>query len=122
MVLEHNFEAMYLSQLTEREKFNYPPFCRIVQLSLRHVNADLVNKAADELAKSLRRLFGKRMLGPEYPTVSRIRNQYLKNILLKFEKGISLPKAKDEIRNAIIKLNSIPEYKQVRVLIDVDPM
>jgi primosomal protein N' (replication factor Y) len=122
MVLEHNYEAMYLSQLTEREKFNYPPFCRIVQLSLRHVNADLINKAADELAKTLRGLFGKRVLGPEYPTVSRIRNQYLKNILLKFEKGIPLPKAKDEIRNAIIKLNANPEYKQVRVLIDVDPM
>ena len=122
MVLEHNYEAMYHSQLIEREKFNYPPFCRIVQLSLRHVNADLINKAADELAKSLRKLFGKRVLGPEYPTVSRIRNQYLKNILLKFEKGIPLPKAKDEIRNAIIKLNANPEYKQVRVLIDVDPM
>ncbi len=122
MVLEHNYEAMYLSQMIEREKFNYPPFCRIVQLSLRHVNADLINKAADELAKTLRRLFGKRVLGPEYPTVSRIRNQYLKNILLKFEKGIPLPKAKDEIRNAIIKLNANPEYKQVRVVIDVDPV
>jgi len=122
MVLEHNYEALYQSQLIEREKFNYPPFCRIVQLSLRHVNADLINKAADELAKTLRGLFGKRVLGPEYPTVSRIRNQYLKNILLKFEKGIPLPKAKDEIRNAIIKLNANPEYKQVRVLIDVDPM
>jgi primosomal protein N' (replication factor Y) len=122
MVLQHNYEAMYQNQLIEREKFNYPPFCRIVQLSLRHINADLINKAADELAKSLRALFGKRVLGPEYPTVSRIRNQYLKNILLKFEKGIPLPKAKDEIQNAIIKLNAKPDYKQVRVLIDVDPM
>lgn len=122
MVLTHNYEAMYQSQLAEREKFNYPPFCRIVQLSLRHVDADLINKAASELAKTLRALFGKRMLGPEYPNVSRIRNQYLKNILLKFEKGIPLPKAKDEIKKAIIKLNAHPDYKSVRVLIDVDPM
>ncbi|MFZ4549473.1 MAG: replication restart helicase PriA, partial [Bacteroidales bacterium] len=100
MVLHHNYEAMYQSQMIEREKFNYPPFCRIVQLSLRHVSADLINKAADELAKTLRGLFGKRVLGPEYPNVSRIRNQYLKNILLKFEKGIPLPKAKDEIKKA----------------------
>ena len=62
------------------------------------------------------------MLGPEYPSVSRIRNQYLKNILIKFEKGIALPKAKDEVRNAIVKLNALPEYKAVRVVIDVDPM
>ncbi|MDO9256467.1 MAG: primosomal protein N' [Bacteroidales bacterium] len=122
MVLHHNYEAMYQSQLVERERFNYPPFCRIVQLSVRHVDADLINRAADELAKRLRSLFGKRVLGPEYPTVSRIRNQYLKNILIKFEKGIPLPKAKDEIRNAIIKLNAHPDYKPVRVVIDVDPM
>jgi primosomal protein N' (replication factor Y) len=122
MVLQHNYEAMYQSQLLERERFNYPPFCRIVQLSLRHVDADLVNKASDELAKKLRKLFGKRVLGPEYPVVSRIRNQYIKNILLKFEKGIPLPQAKDEIRNAIIKLNALPDFKPVRVVIDVDPM
>lgn len=122
MVLQHRYEAMYQSQLIEREKFNYPPFCRIVQLSLRHVNADVINKAADVLAKYLRALFGKRVLGPEYPTVSRIRNQYLKNILLKFEKGIPLPKAKEEIRNAISKLNAQPDFKSVRVVVDVDPM
>ena len=122
MVLEHNYEALYQSQLAERERFNYPPFCRIVQLSLRHVDANVINKAADELAKKLRSLFGKRVLGPEYPSVSRIRNQYLKNILIKFEKGIALPKAKDEMRNAIVKLNALPEYKAVRVVIDVDPV
>jgi primosomal protein N' (replication factor Y) len=122
MVLHHNYEAMYQSQLVERERFNYPPFCRIVQLSVRHVDADLINKAADELAKRLRALFGKRVLGPEYPTVSRIRNQYLKNILIKFEKGIPLPKVKEEIRNAITKLNAHPDYKPVRVVIDVDTM
>ncbi len=122
MILHHNYEAMYQSQLVERERFNYPPFCRIVQLSVRHVDANLINRAADELAKRLRALFGKRVLGPEYPTVSRIRNQYLKNILVKFEKGIPLPKAKDEIRNAILKLNAQPDYKAVRVVIDVDPM
>jgi len=122
MVLHHNYEAMYQSQLVERERFNYPPFCRIVQLSVRHVDANLLNKAADELAKRLRALFGKRVLGPEYPTVSRIRNQYLKNILIKFEKGIPLPKAKDEIKNAIMKLNALPDFKSVRVVIDVDPM
>jgi len=122
MVLDHNYVALYLSQLAERERFNYPPFCRIVQLSLRHVDANVINKAADELVKKLRSLFGKRVLGPEYPSVSRIRNQYLKNILIKFEKGIALPKAKDEIRNSIAKLNALPEYKAVRVVIDVDPM
>jgi primosomal protein N' (replication factor Y) (superfamily II helicase) len=122
MVLQHNYEALYQSQLFEREKFNYPPFCRIVQLSLRNVDANVINRAADDLAKTLRALFGKRVLGPEYPTVSRIRNQYIKNILLKFEKGIPLPKAKEEIRNAITKLNAKPEFKQIRVLIDVDPM
>jgi primosomal protein N' (replication factor Y) (superfamily II helicase) len=122
MVLTHDYISMYRNQLAEREKFIYPPFCRMIQLSLRHVSADMVNKAAADLASVLRKLFGKRVLGPEYPVVSRIRNQYMKNILIKFEKGVPLPAAKQEVTNAIVKLNAKPEYKAVRVVIDVDPV
>lgn len=121
MVLGHNFNALYENQVAERQRFLYPPFCRIVLLSLRHVDPDLINKAASELAKALRGLFGKRVLGPEYPNVSRIRNQYLKNIIIKLENGIPLPKAKTAMMKAIQQLKTLPDYKAVRIVVDVDP-
>ena len=120
-VVEHNYMAMYNQQLIERERFNYPPFSRIIILSLRNSDANLLNKAAADLAEKLRPVFNKRLLGPEYPTVSRIRNQYIKNIMLKLEKGISLAQSKEEIKKAIVQLNTAPAYKSVRVIIDVDP-
>ncbi len=121
-VVNHDYQAMYQTQILERQKFSYPPFHRIVRLTLKHQDADLVNHAAADLAQLLRKSFGKRVLGPEYPLVSRIRNLYLKNILLKFEKGISLPKAKGEMQQCIQALLAPPTYKQVRIVIDVDAM
>lgn len=122
LVRDNNYIDLYNQQLTERERFNYPPFSRLLQISVRHADANLINNAADDLAQRLRKLFGKRLLGPEYPNVSRIRNLYIKNILIKFEKGIALTKAKQEIQNTIVQMHAVPEFRGVRVLIDVDPV
>lgn len=122
MVRDTNYLDLYNQQLNEREKFNYPPFTRLIQLSTRHADPNLINQAAADLSQRLRKLFGKRVLGPEYPNVSRIRNLYLKNILIKFEKGISLVKAKEEIQKAIMQMHAVPEFRGVKVMIDVDPV
>lgn len=121
-VLSHDYISMYKSQLAERQRFIYPPFCRLITITVKHTNSDRTNKAAAELAKLLRQPFGKRILGPEYPLVSRVRNYYLKNIMLKLEKGISLPQAKEELMKAVKALVAHPEYSGVRVIQDVDPL
>jgi primosomal protein N' (replication factor Y) len=120
-VLSHDYISMYKSQLIERKRFTYPPFCRLIIITVKHPNADRTNKAASELAKLLRQSFGKRILGPEYPLVSRIRNFYLKNIMLKLEKGISLSLAKEEMVKAIKSLAANPEFSGVRIIPDIDP-
>ena len=112
---------MYEQQVAEREKFKYPPYYRLIQLTLKHAQAESVNEASAELARLLRSKFGKRVLGPEYPQVARIRNLYLKNILIKFEKGINLSKAKEDILSIIGILHSNRSLSPVRVIIDVDP-
>jgi primosomal protein N' (replication factor Y) (superfamily II helicase) len=120
-VIANDYHGMYAHQSAEREKFKYPPYYRLIQLTLKHVSSELLNEAAAELTRSLKGKFGKRVLGPEYPQVSRIRNLFLKNIMIKFEKGVDLNKAKQDILSAIDKLHTNRSFTQVRVIADVDP-
>jgi primosomal protein N' (replication factor Y) len=112
---------MFRQQLVERQKFKYPPFTRLVLLRLKHKDPDLLNRAADELASSLRIIFGKRILGPEFPVVSRIMNYYIKHILFKIERGISSGSMKSRMVEEIGKFQQNPEYRPVKVIMDVDP-
>jgi len=121
-VITNNYSGMYLSQLKERQTFKYPPFHRLIQLKLKHKDPKVLNQGASELAKQLRDKFGKRVLGPEYPLVSRIKNLYLKNILIKIEKGISVSKEKEIISKEIEEFRKHSDCKQVRVQVDVDPV
>lgn len=121
-VMANDYDAMYNSQILERRNFKYPPFYRIVKLTLQHKEEDTLNKAASELARILRISFGKRILGPEFPSVSRVRNNYLKNILIKFERSSNLIVMKEKLRNSCNEFVMISEFKQIRIIIDVDPV
>jgi len=121
-VVHHDYHAFYRDQLADRSKFKYPPFNRLIILKLKHRDPNLLNKAARDLAKDLRASLGKMILGPEYPLVSRIQNLYIKHILVKIERGTSVSAVKNMIGNNIETLLKIPQYRQVRVIIDVDPV
>jgi primosomal protein N' (replication factor Y) len=113
---------MYTNQLLDRKNFNYPPFYRLIEITIIHKEVDLVNDAAKQLADALKYHFGKRVLGPEFPLVSRIRNLYHKNILLKIERDTSVVQVKKIVAELLLKFKTNPDYKSVRVQIDVDPM
>ncbi|HNW97366.1 MAG TPA: primosomal protein N' [Bacteroidales bacterium] len=121
-VVENNYTAMYESQITERATFKYPPVCKLIQLTLKHKDAEKLNKSASAFAKNLRKVFGSRILGPEYPSVSKIRNEYLKNILIKIEKDYSISQAKSALRAQIENFKNDNDFKGVKIVIDVDPM
>jgi len=120
-VVKNNYTGMYGYQLAERRKFKYPPFYRLILLKVKHRNADLVNRAASELAKKLTRVFGNRILGPEYPPVARIMNQYLKHVLIKVEVESSVLSAKSRLLEILGEFYQKQEFHPVKVLIDVDP-
>ncbi len=120
-VVKHDYLGMYGYQLGERRKFKYPPFHRLILLKVKHRNPELVNKAASDLAKRLAAVFGNRILGPEYPPVARIMNQYLKHIMVKVEVESSVQNAKSKMLEIITEFYRKPEFHPVRVLIDVDP-
>lgn len=121
-VISHDYKGLYLHQITERSKFNYPPYYRLIRLTLRHRDSAVLDKAAKELATQLREAGAGMVLGPEYPMVSRIKGLYLKNIILKIERGPKGVQAKEKLPPLIGLLIKMPDYKQVTVSIDVDPM
>jgi len=121
-VVDNNYLALFKSQIYERKKFKYPPFVRLIKISVKYRDENFLNKAAADLAQRLRRVFGDRILGPEFPVVSRINNLFIKNIMCKFERTTALNSLKDALKNEVEKYSNVDEYKKIKVIIDVDPL
>lgn len=116
----NDYQGMYKEQLYEREQFLYPPINRIIKITFKHKNFNRLNDAADWFAKSLRNVFKAGILGPEYPPVARIRNQYLKNVIIKIPLGQPLGKTKNSIKRIENSFNAISQFRSVRVIYNVD--
>jgi len=115
-----DYVNMYKEQLYEREQFKYPPVNRIIKVTFKHKNYNVLNEAADWFTSALRTNFGGTVLGPEYPPVARIRNQYLKHIVVKVQKANSLVQTKANIRRIEKSFKSVAMYRSVRVIYNVD--
>ncbi|GAA4909013.1 replication restart helicase PriA [Mucilaginibacter defluvii] len=121
-VIENNYHDLYFTEMEERRSFKYPPYYRIINLDIKHKDPDALYNQSIYLANELRKQFGDRVIGPEAPLVSRIRNYYIKTIMLKFEKdGISINKAKAVIRDVIMQFQTTKLSKGGIVQPDVDP-
>lgn len=121
-VVENNYLGMFTTELQQRLEFKYPPYYKLIQLTLKHKEIEPLNEASRFLADKLREKFGKRVLGPEFPLIARIRNFYLKNVLIKIEREASTKHVKTLILEIIDDLYSKTEFKSVKIYADVDPM
>ena len=119
-VSTNSYTEMYKEQLNDRYNYKYPPLYRLIKVTLKHKDYNRVNLAADWYAKSLKQLFKSNVLGPEFPPVSRIRNLYHKNILIKIPQHQSLPKTKEAIMKIENSFNAVKDFRPVRVIINVD--
>ena len=119
-VTTYDYMGMYRDQLEERRQYKYPPFYRLIKLTARHKDYNRVVEATDWIAKSLRNSLKDNVLGPEFPPIARIRNQYNRNILIKIPQGQSLQKTKELIKRVEVTFSSIKEFSGVRLIIDVD--
>jgi primosomal protein N' (replication factor Y) len=119
-VASQDIAALYQEQIAERKAFGYPPIVRMVRITIKHKNYHTVNEAAELLAGPLRQKFGRRVLGPEFPSVARIRNLYNKHFILKLEKqhASGLKKDLQAILNGFALQGG---YTSVRIVVDVDP-
>ncbi|MCU0440002.1 MAG: primosomal protein N' [Raineya sp.] len=123
-VLKNDYEGFYEEEILEREKYSYPPFARLIKLTVRHREKDITKEAAQVLTELLREQLGKpRVLGPESPLIDRIRNQYIKHILVKLEREkINLKAVKEFVAQQCQNVMLMKQFKSVQVVIDVDPM
>ncbi len=120
-VVSGDFEAMARTQLVDRQSFFYPPYARLIALTLRHRDPQLLRRGAAELAARLRKRFGRRLLGPLAPPVDRIRGEYLLGLLLKIESGASSARAREILGAELQAFGQAPEFKTIAVIPNVDP-
>lgn len=119
-MFNNDYHGMFMAQVQERKTFNYPPFSRLIKITLKHKVPDALNSAAKDMAAILLPTFRKNLLGPEYPLVARVQNYYLKNIILKVAKDQHASKVRVIIKDAIRQI--VRKHKTVQVVIDVDPV
>ncbi len=119
-VSTNNYEAMFKEQIYEREQYKYPPANRIIKITFKHKEYNKLNEAAEWFSKALRNAFGGNVLGPEFPPVARIRNQYLKHVLVKIDSEKSLGQTKSNIKRIDKSFKAIAYYRSVRVIYNVD--
>jgi primosomal protein N' (replication factor Y) len=112
---------MFESQIEERKNFRYPPFYRLIRISLKHKESQLLNEGANVFADLLRPELGSRVLGPEFPLIGRIKNLYIKDVLIKFEVKASHLAVKKMIREAVDRFFKIKIYRSILFSLDVDP-
>lgn len=122
-VIKNDFESLYSYEIAERQKFRYPPFFRLIRIIVRHKEKDISERFAKHLGSLLKNKLGtNRVLDPHEPMISRIKNKYLMEILVKVKRDINKLRAVKEIISTSSKeLLSQKEFKQVQVIFDVDP-
>jgi primosomal protein N' (replication factor Y) len=120
-IVNGDYEKFFQIQINDREKFKYPPFSKLIQLTVKHKNLNVVNKSSKWLFDKLFYHFKGYLLGPEFPYISRVRNKYQKNILIKIPHDFALSGVKLIIKKYIQTFKLIPDYRAVQVIVDVDP-
>lgn len=121
-VVHNDYESMFRTQMEERRQFHYPPFYRLINIYLRHSDYSRTEQLAHELGNLLRQTFGDRVLGPDRPTVARVRSMYVRKLMLKIEKQASANKVRSLLFDIQARLLQQPSAHGVQIYYDVDPM
>jgi len=124
LIINNNYSAFYQSELLERKTFHYPPFYRIIRLTVKNKNKGLSAYTAQQLAKELKKVYPEKyVLGPEEPLIGKIRNYYLYEIMLKIKRNDARIKSyKKAVFQSIEKVKKLKNLSTSQVVIDVDPM
>lgn len=121
-VVRNDCEGLFADQLEERQAFCYPPFCHLIYVFLKHRDDAVVASASMRLGDILRGWFGSRVLGPDKPSVSKVKTLNIRKIMLKLENGIDLAKVRLYLRKAQAMMGQDAKYRSVQIYFDVDPL
>jgi primosomal protein N' (replication factor Y) len=117
----NDYYALFERLLKERNAFRYPPLTRLIKITLKHKNQNVLNKASSILANNLKSRLGQLVLGPEYPLITKIKNLYQKDILIKLPITKQMKEHKQFIFCQTRELYQNMSFKAIRISIDVDP-
>ncbi|PWG04501.1 primosomal protein N' [Polaribacter aquimarinus] len=115
-----NYTEMYKEQLQDRWQYNYPPYYRLIKITLKHRDFIKVDSGINWLFRALYNSFGEHVLGPTTPAVSRIRNLYIKNVVIKIPPKQSLVSTKKQLQKIKNTFEAVKEFRPIRFIIDVD--
>lgn len=121
-VVQHDYLSHYLLQMQERSMFHYPPFCHLIEVHMKYRHEDILEQTAANMALKMRAVFGKRVLGPDAPAVSRVQAMYIRKIILKVEASVSLTKVRKILLSIRQDVLSATVQANVQIYFDVDPL
>lgn len=121
-VIHNDYEALYRDLIAERQAFRYPPYYRLIYVFLRHRQDATVQTAATELGSRLHQWFGARVLGPDKPSVAKVKSQNIRKFVLKLEQGIDMKLVREYLLQAQQQMLADKRYASLQVFYDVDPL
>jgi primosomal protein N' (replication factor Y) len=119
-VLGNDYLEMYKEQIYERQNFKYPPFFRLVKLTLKHRDFDKLKEGSMWLYNVLSQNLDMPVLGPEEPAINRIRNEYIRTIMVKIPIQKNLGATKQIVAKVLMSFEAVPQYRSIKVKVDVD--
>ena len=120
-VVDSNYMGMYNDQLYDREIFNYPPYYKLTRFTLKHRDFEKLNEGSKWLYQVLVQNLSIPVLGPEEPAINRIRNEYIRTILVKIPGNYSLEKTKNVLNKVLKSFEAVAQYRSIKVMVNVDP-
>ena len=121
-VVQNDYAGFYRSLIAERQQFNYPPYCRLIYVYLKHRSDGVVETAGIEMASRLRQWFSSRVIGPDKPSVAKVKSLSIRKLIIKLELGINMAEVRKYLALAQQQMLQDKRYSSLQIYYDVDPL
>ena len=121
-VVHNDYAGFYRTMIAERQQFNYPPYFRLIYVYLKHRTDAVVETAGIEMASRLRQWFAARVVGPDKPSISKVKSLSIRKVILKLELGINMPEVRKYLALAQQQMLQDKRYSSLQIYYDVDPL
>ena len=121
-IVKNDYLQFYNTQLQERMMFHYPPFYRLVYIYIKHRDVKILDEFSELLGQHLRNIFEERILGPDLPPVARVKQLYIRKMVLKIESNLSQYKVNDTLMEIQQAFTQNSRYRSIVMFYDIDPL
>lgn len=121
-IVKNDYLQFYNTQLQERMMFHYPPFYRLVYIYIKHRDVKVLDEFSEQLGQHLRNIFEERILGPDLPPVARVKQLYIRKMVLKIENNLSQYKVNETLMEIQQAFTQHSRYRSIVMFYDIDPL